>query len=304
MTFTTLEFLRASRARGLEDRASASSLHVWMVECACCRPRAGGRLTLRLTEDYRDGPARVSCLNGCSEAAILSALGLGEHASSGSLLAPLAAESGESRRRTLRFYDVDTMLRTQPPPIPWLLPGILARGTLTLLAGQPKTGKSMLGLRFAAAIGHGASVLGRQCEQGRALIIDGENGEEIAHRRASGRPDDGALVFPGIDGRTVTREAWKSWTRRTWAEAWKAASTGRVERTPRVYDLRHSFVSLLLAEGRAIHYVAAQAGHDAQLTPRLAQARRGMPTAPSSVERRHLCPPSPLDLSRRPPFAP
>lgn len=87
-----------------------------------------------------------------------------------------------------------------------------------------------------------------------------------AWRLASGRPDDGALVFPGIDERTVTREAWKSWTRRTWAEAWKAANTGRVERTPRVYDLRHSFVSLLLAEGRAIHYVAAQAGHDAQLT--------------------------------------
>jgi integrase len=37
-------------------------------------------------------------------------------------------------------------------------------------------------------------------------------------------------------------------------------------RAPRVYDLRHSYVSLLLAEGRAIHYVAAQAGHDAQLT--------------------------------------
>lgn len=83
-------------------------------------------------------------------------------------------------------------------------------------------------------------------------------------RLASGRPDDAALVFPGIDGRTVTREAWKSWTRRTWADAWKAV--GGAARTSRVYDLRHSFVSLLLAEGRAIHYVAAQAGHDAQLT--------------------------------------
>jgi integrase len=38
------------------------------------------------------------------------------------------------------------------------------------------------------------------------------------------------------------------------------------ERVPRVYDLRHSYVSLLLAEGRTIHYVAAQAGHDPQLT--------------------------------------
>ena len=85
-------------------------------------------------------------------------------------------------------------------------------------------------------------------------------------RLASGRPDDDALIFPGVDGRTVTREAWKSWTRRAWAEAWKRAHPEGSERTPRVYDLRHSYVSLLLAEGRAIHYVAAQAGHDPQLT--------------------------------------
>lgn len=108
-------------------------------------------------------------------------------------------------------------------------------------------------------------------------------------RLANGRPDDDALVFPGIDGRTVTREAWKSWTRRTWLDAWKAASDAAAraaskesgtdagaraaraagldpKRPARVYDLRHSYVSLLLAEGRAIHYVAAQAGHDPQLT--------------------------------------
>lgn len=110
-----------------------------------------------------------------------------------------------------------------------------------------------------------------------------------AWRLASGRPDDDALVFPGVEGRTVTREAWKSWTRRTWTSAWKYAADAAAraagkdpgtdagaraaraagldrERVPRVYDLRHSYVSLLLAEGRAIHYVAQQAGHDPQLT--------------------------------------
>jgi integrase len=85
-------------------------------------------------------------------------------------------------------------------------------------------------------------------------------------RLASGRPDEDTLIFPGIDGRTVTREAWKSWARRTWADAWKIARAASAERTPRVYDLRHSYVSLLLAEGRTIHYVATQAGHDPQLT--------------------------------------
>lgn len=35
---------------------------------------------------------------------------------------------------------------------------------------------------------------------------------------------------------------------------------------PRPYDLRHSFASLLLAEGRTVHYVAAQLGHSPALT--------------------------------------
>jgi hypothetical protein len=34
----------------------------------------------------------------------------------------------------------------------------------------------------------------------------------------------------------------------------------------RPYDLRHSFASLLLHEGRSVHYVAKQLGHGARLT--------------------------------------
>lgn len=37
---------------------------------------------------------------------------------------------------------------------------------------------------------------------------------------------------------------------------------------PRPYDLRHTFASLLLAEGKAIHYVAEQLGHGAEQTLR------------------------------------
>jgi len=35
---------------------------------------------------------------------------------------------------------------------------------------------------------------------------------------------------------------------------------------PRPYDLRHSFASLLLAEGRSVHYVARRLGHSPALT--------------------------------------
>lgn len=38
--------------------------------------------------------------------------------------------------------------------------------------------------------------------------------------------------------------------------------------TLRPYDLRHTFASLLLAEGRSLHYVADQLGHGAEQTAR------------------------------------
>jgi integrase len=44
----------------------------------------------------------------------------------------------------------------------------------------------------------------------------------------------------------------------------RARGRRRGERAP--YDLRHSFASLLLAEGRTIHYVAKQLGHSALMT--------------------------------------
>lgn len=80
---------------------------------------------------------------------------------------------------------------------------------------------------------------------------------------ASGRPDARSLVFPQADGSAWTTDDWGNWRNRTWKRACVAAGLDPI---PRPYDLRHSFVSLLLAEGRTIHYVAGQAGHAAQMT--------------------------------------
>jgi integrase len=79
---------------------------------------------------------------------------------------------------------------------------------------------------------------------------------------ACGRPDDHELVFPGKDGRPWTLAAYQSWRRRAFRRAIEAA--GLVHARP--YDLRHSFASLLLHEGRSVIYVARQLGHDARLT--------------------------------------
>lgn len=83
-----------------------------------------------------------------------------------------------------------------------------------------------------------------------------------AWRMAAGRPGDGELVFPGKDGLPWTQAAYQSWRRRAFRRAADAAGLERA----RPYDLRHSFASLLLHEGRSVIYVARQLGHDARLT--------------------------------------
>jgi len=76
------------------------------------------------------------------------------------------------------------------------------------------------------------------------------------------RPADSALVFPGRDGRPWSLAAHQSWRRRTFDRARSAA--GADHATPNT--MRHSFCSLLLAEGRSVIYVARQLGHGAALT--------------------------------------
>lgn len=80
-------------------------------------------------------------------------------------------------------------------------------------------------------------------------------------RMKNGRPGDDELVFPAHDGRPWDRDDWKNWRSRVFDPAVDRADLGHV----RPYDLRHSFVSLLIAEGRSIVDVARQAGHSATM---------------------------------------
>ena len=84
----------------------------------------------------------------------------------------------------------------------------------------------------------------------------------LAWRMRSGRPRDRALVFPGPEGRLWSKTTYDNWRRRAFDRACKAIELEGA----RPYDLRHSFASLLLHEGRSVMYVARQLGHDARLT--------------------------------------
>jgi integrase len=82
-------------------------------------------------------------------------------------------------------------------------------------------------------------------------------------RLAQGRPDERALVFPNKAGSTWSDMTWRNWRRRVFARVAKEVG---LKTTARPYDLRHSFVSLLLAEGAPVVEVARQAGHSPTMT--------------------------------------
>jgi integrase len=81
-------------------------------------------------------------------------------------------------------------------------------------------------------------------------------------RMRSGRPADSALVFPSQGGSPWSQSAYQSWRRKAFRRALTAAGVEHA----RPYDLRHSFASLLLHQGKSVIYVARQLGHDATLT--------------------------------------
>lgn len=109
------------------------------------------------------------------------------------------------------------------------------------------------------------------------LIADGKTGKRPVQliaalaadlrrwRKACGRPAMRAYVFAREDGEPWTTDDRNNWRGRAWRSACKRADLDPV---PRPYDLRHSFASLLLAEGHTIHYVAEQLGHGPELTLR------------------------------------
>ena len=78
------------------------------------------------------------------------------------------------------------------------------------------------------------------------------------YRLAVGRPADSELLLTDDGGQPWTKRSWQIWRACRWGSACRAAG---LEPVPTPYTLRHSFASLLLAEGHQPTYVARQLGH-------------------------------------------
>jgi integrase len=106
-------------------------------------------------------------------------------------------------------------------------------------------------------------------------------------RLACGRPGEDAWIFARPDGEPWHNDDYRNWRKRGFVPAAKEAGL----REPRPYDLRHSFVSLLINEGVSIVEVARQAG-----------TRRRSACAPTRTPSRSLTPP--IGCPRRPSSTP
>ena len=121
------------------------------------------------------------------------------------------AGGDDEPREVLRELDVDSMLTTTPPPVPWVVEPILARGCVTMLAGREGRGKSMLALALAAAIGRATLLLdvaGMSVGlSGHVVYVDAENGPHEVHRRVHGLDvEAGALTYVEADGFDLRRD--------------------------------------------------------------------------------------------------
>lgn len=83
---------------------------------------------------------------------------------------------------SLKTVEASTILNTEYPPIPFIIPDYLPSG-LTFLIGKPKVGKSWLALQLALAVMTGGKMLNCDVEKGRVLYLALEDNE----RRLQGR---------------------------------------------------------------------------------------------------------------------
>ncbi|MEA2190750.1 MAG: hypothetical protein QOI73_871 [Solirubrobacteraceae bacterium] len=99
------------------------------------------------------------------------------------------ARNGTSAAAPLRFLTVAELRALTPREPTWIWNGYLAAGSLSLLAGKPKAGKSTLAFALSTASSSGAtSFLGRDVLPGAVVYVSEEGSGTLLHKL----PEDGA----------------------------------------------------------------------------------------------------------------
>ncbi|SFQ55705.1 RecA-family ATPase [Roseivivax halotolerans] len=89
----------------------------------------------------------------------------------------------DATTRRSRFYQASEIDIDNPSERVWLAPDLIPSGTVTLLAGDGGTGKSLLALQLAVAVTAGGAWLGKSVRKGRAIFLTAEDDDAEVHRR-------------------------------------------------------------------------------------------------------------------------
>jgi hypothetical protein len=150
------------------------------VDC----PRCGQAVRV----DVHGSRLSVRCFGQCADADVLAKLDvqaivreLRSASTNGGSQPKAKEEPGDFG--PLHRLDVTRMVREQPPPIPWVIEGLVVHGMLTVLNGREGEGKSLLAMALAAGVASDQDEAGFVCHRGKALIVDSENGRYEIHRR-------------------------------------------------------------------------------------------------------------------------
>jgi integrase len=154
-------------------------------------------------------------------------------------------------------------------------------------------GERLLLIEQSASMGHLTETKTGAVRTVRLLapVID----DLAALRAMVADPAPERLVFSDQAGAIWTESQWRNWRRRVFKPAALGAGAGGA----RPYDLRHSFVSLLIAEGRNVIDVPRQAGHSPTMTLQTYGHVFDESTAPTTKRPRNA---SPRHVARSPQF--
>jgi integrase len=175
--------------------------------------------------------------------------------------APREIPAASAGRRTRRRYELPAVGTSQTRQRDALIVSLLAYaglrpGELRALRFEDVREKTILVQRAANPDG---TIKKTKTEEHRSVRLLSPLARDVReYRLAIGRPVDTRLVLLDDEGEPWNKSAWQMWRVDRWAPACRAVGLDAV---PRPYDLRHSFASLLLAEGRQPLYVAKQLGH-------------------------------------------
>lgn len=106
-----------------------------------------------------------------------------------------AAAGGKDNRRQRAVSSI-TAMDVQPRKVKWLLQGLIPFGAITVLAGQPGLGKSLLTIRLAADFS-----AGRLDQSGDVLMLTAEDpiAEVVVPRLAAARAKRSAVRFGTVE---------------------------------------------------------------------------------------------------------